>query len=231
MNLFKKFKVLIGESDKNFETWFGKSKLHSDGKPIKFYHGSGSDIHSFSHDHIGKGTDALGSGFYFTSNPEHANHYANNKETGGAVYPVHLKIVKPIDKNSTKSLTHSQVKNLITSAPDHHEKLNNFGDVSHEGYHKVLKAATDQYADIPVHRAFLMLHNDFYGNHHSDYLKNFTKHTGHDGIIEKNPDGHAVVVAFHPHQIKSAIGNRGSYSTKINKIDEECKLQLSKRVK
>jgi len=35
---------------------------------------------------------------------------------------------------------------------------------------------------------------------------------GHDGIILKNPDGSvAEVVAFHPHQIKSAIGNRGTY--------------------
>jgi len=37
---------------------------------------------------------------------------------------------------------------------------------------------------------------------------------GHDGIILRNSDGNiAEVVVFHPHQIKSATGNRGTYDT------------------
>ena len=52
---------------------------------------------------------------------------------------------------------------------------------------------------------------------------NRIKSAGHDGIMHHDKDGNLQeVVAFHPHQVKSAIGNRGTYDPKnpdITKAD------------
>lgn len=69
---------------------------------------------------------------------------------------------------------------------------------------------------IPVH---ISLKNPYYWPEHKGMLadtKEIEKLTkklkvmGHDGIIV-NTNGRDEYIAFHPHQIKSAIGNRGTY--------------------
>jgi hypothetical protein len=55
------------------------------------------------------------------------------------------------------------------------------------------------------------------------------KAEGYDGLIAGNPkdlkktgwDGSTQIVAFSPNQIKSATGNRGTFSRKSNRIDEQ----------
>lgn len=221
MNLFQRY-TLIRESTENFKKWFGKSVLHTDGVPHKYYHGTGDDIKAFSHDHVGKGTDAHGSGFYFTNKPDTAAHYAGANDSPNKspnVIPVHLKVTKPIIHDSEKSFSRDHVQKMIMSAPDHHESLRNFGDVDHEGYHKVLRGAVDSYAELPKLHAMNALHNDFYSGHTPELLKNITKITGHDGVMVKNDD-HVIVNVFHPNQIKSAVGNSGKYSKKSDNITE-----------
>lgn len=221
MNLFQRY-LLITESTENFKKWFGKSILHTDGKPHQFYHGGGDDIHSFSHDHVGKGADAHGSGFYFTNKPDVASNYASGDGKGTKspnVVPVHLKLTKPIDPESKKTFSRDHVHKLLTSAPNHHEALQNFGDVDREGYRKVLRGAVDSYAELSKMHAMNAIHNDFYRDHTSELLKNVTKITGHDGVMVKNDD-HVIVNVFHPNQIKSSVGNRGTYSKKSDNITE-----------
>jgi hypothetical protein len=106
-NLFSKVKLLI-ENQENFKKWFGKSVLHDNGKPHTYYHGTGSDISKFSHDHIGKGIDAHGSGFYFANKPETASHYAGTSDDKKSpnVISVHLKVTKPIHHDSDKTFSH-----------------------------------------------------------------------------------------------------------------------------
>lgn len=224
MNIIEAYKEI--QDNTNFKKWFGKSIFHTNGEPHTFYHGTDSDIKAFSHAHIGKGVDQLGSGFYFTNNPEVAHSYTDKsgQESGGNIMPVHLRVEKPIRTNDEKPFTSLQIQKLITSAPDHHEKLQNFGDVSYEGYHKVLRGAVDAYSDIPKHKAIHSISNDFYGNHHSEFLKNLTQHTGHDAVIDARPaaGGNIVVNIFHPNQIKSAIGNNAgsAFSKKSDNITE-----------
>lgn len=225
MNLLEKYLKLKEsiEPSEHFKKWFGKSVLHDNGIPHTFYHGTGSDIHTFSHDFIGKGNDSHGSGFYFTNKPDVASDYATPHDTTNKspnVIPVHLKVVKPIIQDTNKEFSREHIRRLIVSAPDHHDNLNNFGDVSHEGYNKVLNAAVDGYSGIPKMNALHSLHNDFYNGHASELLKNITSITGHDGVIAKNGD-HTIVNVFHPNQIKSKIGNNGNYSKKSNNITEE----------
>lgn len=212
------------QDNTNFKNWFGKSVLHTNGKPHTFYHGTASDIHTFSHDFIGKGNDQFGAGFYFTNKPEVASDYTNSKPNPQAqnVIPVHLRVEKPIYTQDTKSFTPLQIQKLIVNAPNHKEALQNFGDADYEGYHKVLKRAVEGYSGIPKHQAIHSISNDFYRGNDSAFLTNLTKHTGHDAVIDNHPasDNHVVVNVFHPNQIKSAIGNSGDYSKKSNAINE-----------
>jgi hypothetical protein len=215
--------LLIIESE-NFKNWFGKSVLHTKGAPHTLYHGTDSDIAAFSHDHIGKGNDEHGAGFYFSDDPKLASNYTNHGKDGGNVIPVHLKVEKPIYTHEDKPFTRTQITKIIASAPNYKDSLANFGDVDFEGHYKVLQKAVDQYEDIPKHRAIHSLKNDFYQSKASEFLTALTKHTGHDSVIHKpHKDLATIVNVFHPNQIKSAIGNSGEYSKYSSKINESRK--------
>lgn len=61
----------------NFKSWFGKSVVVEDGKPLTVYHGSLKEFDEFDSSFSQVFGD-LGAGFYFTSNPEEASeNYAN----------------------------------------------------------------------------------------------------------------------------------------------------------
>lgn len=210
----------------NFKKWFGKSILkHDDETPMTFYHGTDKDFPEFSYQHVGKGADAYGSGFYFTNKPDVASHYSHTKgDSGQNVLPVHIRLEKPIvaETDDQTPFKRDHIKKLIVNAPDHKESLMNYGDIDYEGYHKVLNSAVDSYAELPKINAFHAMANDFYRGHDAEYLQNIKKHTGHDGVIVKNGD-HTIVNVFHPNQIKSAIGNIGTYSRRKNSLTEEIK--------
>lgn len=188
---------------------------------MHFYHGTSSDFSKYDYAHVGKGNDAFGSGFYFTSNPEVANMYATSKDGHPNVHRVFLKVENPIyaNENDETPLKREHIKKIITSAPDHKESLMNFGDVDYEGYNKVLNRTVDQYADSPKLHAMYALNNDFYQDHTPHFLENMKSITGHDAVIFKDQN-HTVVNVFHPTQIKSAIGNVGKYDTTKHNITE-----------
>lgn len=212
--------------NEDFKSWFGKSVLHTDGKPHTFYHGTGHDIEKFDHKYIDSGNDAYGSGFYFTNKPDVASDYATkDKYKSGNVIPVHIRLENPIHTNSGKSLSRNHIEKLIRSAPEHEESLSNFGDIKYEGYHKVLKSAVDQYTSDSKFHSMNKLHNDFYSGHPDKFLKNFTKITGHDGVIHTEGD-HIIINTFHPEQIKSAIGS--GYSRNSDKLVESMDSTLNK---
>lgn len=210
--------------NENFKQWAGKSKLkHKDGSPMKFYHGTDKDFDAFSYKHVGKGTDAHGSGFYFTNKPEVASSYASSKGNEGQhVLPVHLRLENPIEAETDDEtpFKRDHIKKLIMNAPDHKDSLGNYGDIDYHGYHKVLNDAVDSYTELPKINAFHALANDFYRGHDAEYLQNVKKHTGHDGVIVKNGD-HMIVNVFHPNQIKSSVGNNGNYSKEKDTITEK----------
>lgn len=188
-------------------------KAHGMNPDKVWYHGTGHDIKSFSHEFVGKGNDALGSGFYFTENPHVASGYAggaehdlqkkemDNSNVAPNVLPVHLKLTKAV--SHTKPLTRVQIGKIIKSAPNYKDSLYNFGDIDYEGEHRVLNDAVNSYKDLPSDRAMNYLHNDFYQGHAGEFLTNFVKHTGYDHIMNDNAEGDRTVVVFHPSQIRS----------------------------
>lgn len=220
------------EGIRNFHRWFGKSKtVDEHGRPQVMYHGTSSDIPKFNLAHTGKGTDQQGSGFYLTNNPELASHYSyasseynhnKNSEKTPNVIPTYVSIKKPLNINSEKPLSRSHVIRLIQNAPNHEETLgDNWGDIPTEGYHRVLKTAVDSYSDIPAYHAMNSMHNDFYDGHPEHFLKSFKKITGHDGVITDNQNGTQIISVFTPNQIKSSIGNKGSFHKKKDELTEQ----------
>lgn len=99
-----------------FWEWFGNSSaVDSEGRPLVLFHGSTADIVEFE---PSRANDKMYSGgtndtIFFTDNPEVAASYAGRRTSmtglsetfsaGGSVYPVYLKITKPLKLSARKN--------------------------------------------------------------------------------------------------------------------------------
>ena len=206
-----------------FKEWFGNSKVvDENGDPLVMYHGGGSN-EGFAHEFIGAG-NALGPGFYFTSDPVTANMYADRQNVGGAVKPVFISVQNPmiVDTSSVtpKRLPISTIESLVTNSPRANPPTQqSASQQAHTA--QTVKAAIAEYSNISELDAFFKIGNEFYGqgfndtsNHFKSYLTNFTALTGYDGVIRRGPVimSRVIVSAFQPQQIKSAIGNSGAFN-------------------
>jgi len=208
-----------------FKKWFGESQVKDENNiPKVVYHGTGGDFSSFSSDfmYAGEGASQSGSGFYFTDNPESASNYAAlaaQKGLPGNVMPVYLSIKNPLKidfrtgevSGADITLTRQQVKKIIMSVPDikgPDSPLMNFGDIEYEGFANVLRDAIDAYAGS---NNLAALRNDFFGDNHDLWLRSLAAATGHDGAVSITDNGDHHWVAWFPEQIKSAVGNVGTF--------------------
>ena len=192
----------------------------------RVYHGTTKDFGSFSHKHqySGEGGSHSGSGFYFTDNPESASRYSMMRgESGANVMPVHLNIKKPLHfdweqgetTGANLKLTPAQVKSIMLAHPkirdENESPLTNWGDIRGAAFHKTLNDAVKSYAGSSMLAA---LRNDFFGDDHERWLRALHKATGYDSGTTITPTGERHYIAWFPEQIKSAIGNRGTYDPK-----------------
>ena len=199
--------------------------FNQDGTPRVFYHGTGADFGSFSHESMysGEGGSHGGSGFYFTTDPESASNYAmlaRQKGGSGKVIPVHLSLKKPLPiswehgevMGADLTLSPAQVQKIILAHPNirstEESPLLNFGDMAREGFNKVLNKAVKSYAG---YNNIAALRNDFYGDDHGRWLKALHDATGYDSAVQELPNGQKHFIAWFPSQIKSATGNEGTF--------------------
>ena len=164
----------------------GKKKFLEPSKvKERLYHGTNKNIRSFSHKLIGTQSGNrgfFGRGFYLSGDPDVANSYADT--TGGNVMPLHVSLDNPLvikDKISYKA-AHALNHALET-------------DAFKPGMQK---------EHVKDGLSMTMLDNPDVADMMTDKLIG----RGYDGVVYGN---NREVVAFHPHQIKSAIGNRGTY--------------------
>jgi Arc/MetJ-type ribon-helix-helix transcriptional regulator len=198
-----------------FKRWFGSSRVVDEkGEPLVVYHGTEQDFEKFSSLRGGKNTDAQSGklAFFFTNEPTTAGDYAG---IGGG------RTVKAL-KEKVDQLERIAQRTNRNSDWDKHD----------EAYQEYENAALAE-GDIPegtnVLPVYLSLKNplvkDFGGEEYreesyADLIKQ-AKRAGHDGVIfkntidpgdEKNKQVVDVYGAFSPTQIKSATGNRGTFS-------------------
>jgi len=171
-----------------FDNWFGDSVVREEsGAPLRVYHGSDASFTAFdANAERSTGTDAPG--FFFTDNQNVAAGYGDN------VMQTFLKMEVPLtfdfDGRSTirldgETLTPSQLVKKISAIRDGSEDVDSEGDLRAE-----LEDAGWDYLSPEI-----------------------------DGLVLRNIDDSMTAggepathyVAFEPTQIKSAVGNRGTF--------------------
>ena len=181
---------------------------------ITAYHGTCADFDKFSYDFAGKGTDQIGSGFYFSSDPEEAKGYVEAKrdektgkrmeKTSPTLMKVELDIKKPLDVEKIVPVSTTKMRKLLMMAPDLEDALNNWDDVSSLGIHRVLEEALPNYVqvtrDVPLVKALFNVANDFFRGHVEAFNKAVTKVLGYDGVVVDHGN-RKHWLAFTPDQI------------------------------
>lgn len=192
---------------KNFHRWFGDSKaVDEQGRPQVVYHGTPHDFDKFDKNKIGDGYNRFGSGFYFTGDKKTFDVYSSGD--GGNVKPAYLSIKNP---QTSSAMSHDQIHNFFSALQD--KKFDNGYDATVD--HERIK----QHALSEPEHAFerLSSSNGVYISK-NDWHRGM-KSAGIDGVIQnvfKKPE----YVVHNPNQIKSAIGNNGSYDITNDSINE-----------
>lgn len=201
--MFMRIREIIVE---NFEGWFGSSIVKdARGLPIPMYHGSSSDIKEFS-------------GFvnWFSMSPKFASEYADLRDLqsgGGAnVTKAYIRAERPFDADvfGSKAVTIPEfVMEMVGQAQDRGVVINI------EEVKKLLdklRASAREEESGPHYS----IHNFWFetpmlfGSVGSDVIKKLFMVLGYDSI-KYTEDGEYTIGVFSSNQIKSAIGNRGSY--------------------
>ena len=199
-------------NNSSFKKWFGKSKIvNNDGTPMVVYHGTISNFNSFD---LEKATSE-GGVFYFSRNPDFkkgwdsksASGYASG--VGGNVIPVYLRMENPYVTGFTEELPEPP----LPLFPDIHDE-----------------EAFNQWDERQ--RKFDQKFNDdtFKTRYYKDAIRQ-AKRNNHDGVIFKyitddryhsdiwsHPSN--IYAVFNPNQIKSAIGNKGTFDSNKDDITE-----------
>lgn len=205
-----------------FKKWFGKSKVvDKSGKPLRVFHGTTKNFQAFDNTFIGHGNDENGVGFYFTDNAEWTHGYSAGE--GGNTVPVYLKIQKPLYWERQPEITNGQIRKFMFHAGNKHvaQYLRNNFDVDYMG----LEAAKAEYVSymegVDLLQASFSLFNELYEGtpKQGQFAEIFKTITGYDGVIVKRAQGTNYVV-FTPTQIKSAVGNKGTFKPRTSDISQ-----------
>jgi len=221
----------------SFKRWFAGSKIvDGSGAPLKVYHGTGADIDEFKYEFANRGRDQFGSGFYFTPDPTAASGYASERtisdepKLGGEqanVIPVYLAIKKPVHVNYGEAIEPAmsavQVRKIIQASPNLDDALTNVGDIQFEGRSAVLRQAVKLYEGADLLYQLTTLANDFYPRDVQAFNTIVRNVTGYDGVIGGENVENAIIVAWFPNQIKSALGNSGEFNSRSPKITASTK--------
>lgn len=192
-----------------FKAWFGDSQVVDEsGKPKVVYHGTPSAGFSTFDTYAGK-YGLMGSGGYFTESPSVASSYTSKGKTGiirrggtpqEAVYPVHLKIDNALDMDIA-----ADAAKWREAFPDYGAGVTD-GMTNEQAFREVEEAMMGEFPPIP----------DYEG---PEIIQSGIREMGYDGIthigggrVKTDGEKHRVWIAFDPTQIKSAIGNRGTFN-------------------
>jgi 2'-5' RNA ligase len=200
-----------------FRRWFEGSKVVDDeGNPLVVYHGTPSATFEVFGRVGARDGGFLGEGFYFTADPKWAGTFAEARiQKGGAslfstekpkhekakapaVLPVYLSIKNPLNLDS---LTTTRLREFTNQARAE-RGLEPLSDERWDKYAKAIQPVLDAGNPLQVSKAV----GDYLGS-----LSTMAGRAGYDGIIAKGIEGDTYL-AFRPNQIKSATGNRGTFS-------------------
>jgi hypothetical protein len=181
--------------DPNFRRFFGKSKVVDEyGEPLPVYHGTADMFDAFSDAKIGKGDPGfLGRGFYFADNPYVAETYSKLRSgPQERVIKAYLALNNPFNWGPKGLGVRGLVSEGARLPEDIHDEIARRTGVSGR-----VPLEDRPYAERDVSLA----------------VRELLEGRGYDSVIATDDfsDKPIEFVAFKPTQIKSAIGNRGTY--------------------
>lgn len=161
------------------------------------YHASNVKIAKFDYKFLNSGTgnQQLGSGFYFADTVDRVIQY------GKFIHTCKIKInSKKLENNQVRPLKYTQIRKIIQSAPNYKQTLaDNFGDVEHQGFLKVLNNTIQTYHNLNddnlMHTLFCFS-NDFYDGHDYYFNQVIYKTLGINCIYENQGTGTIYNVFF-----------------------------------
>ena len=203
--------------EKRLDSWLKNTHAWDGHKPMTFYHATTKDFNTFNTHGTGFAS-ALGMsfeverhGYFFAVDPKFAESFIRKPERpweykdGGRVLPVYLSVQNPIDLRDY---------NLSYMLRD---------EDTVEGFKQNDIDLWSIYRGIGEYQRWEL----FDGPQGGDFVENLQK-LGFDGAIitEEIPQGNEaksgeVWVAFSPNQIKSAVGNRGSFDLNRPELTKE----------
>lgn len=200
------------ETPSDFATWFADSKVvNAEGAPLVVYHGTRSAIDAFTVESQGRtfedvDVDVPREGFWFTDAPDNALWYAHKAkgDAGPNIIPVVLNLRNPfvygVQAHSDEGLS---------GLPSQHD----LEALGHDGI--VVQVAEDE-AENPAAEAMWALHTPVHGApvNWPEPLRN-----AYSALLDVPPAvKHTHYVAFHPEQIRTAVGLDLAIATDVNKV-------------
>lgn len=181
-------------------------------QPLRVYHGtSNGEINEFDPNRIGSNKDSgfLGAGFYFTDRPVVAGGYAESGHAERpAVVPAYLSIKTPFQWGPKGQGVRGLVMRGEPLPGEIHDEV-----IAKTGFH------FDPNAEIDFNDERRL----------SDAVRDVLVEKGYDGVIAHLGGKYHEYVAFSPNQIKSATGNKGTFSRESNDIRQASPVEQGKQ--
>ena len=167
------------------------------------YHGTPKDFQDFSYEYLGTNGTAEGFGFYFTSDKNIAEGYAE----GGILKKVNLDIKKPLNPIIFSISKPEFAIFLKTLDPTGEDYLSNWGESNYEGYDKILNTAVEGEFSGSDNDVDLISGVIQAAGGNAERIYKILKQTlGYDGIIVNKPSwgGNQIIyIVFDNNQIKN----------------------------
>jgi hypothetical protein len=172
-----------------FKAWFGDSKVvDKDGNPLVVYHGAAKGFTQFNPKKIGaRDPGFFGAGFYFTPDEEAAWSYASSASEADRTDEGKAKVIPAFISLQKPFIWDMEA-----------------GDGA-KATRQALQGMGIERSSVRGDSSALSTQNE------RRKFNDGMRVGGHDGVIVRDEDGIREVVAFSPTQIKSAIGNRGTF--------------------
>ena len=198
-----------------FRRWFGDSKVvDADGKPMVVYHGTGKDFSVFNAPMTWVSTD-----------PKHASMYAEatGDLRGGSpnVIAAYAKVERPFDADRDSDGGYMTIRQLVDSAiAQAAEQDHAVSDSDANHYRQAMQKTWNSLglddSLVDTHHHWSMI-----GRIGTINLRDMLQHMGFDGISYSENSGFngdliltKTFAVFQPTQIKSAVGNVGTFDPK-----------------
>lgn len=224
-------RVLSAEQQK----YFADSKVtDNDGNLLVVYHGTNNDFYTFDSGRVGKGIDQFGSGYYFTTNKDHAGVYGNRTIEG------YLNLKNPfiievgdnggtIDQFYRQPVTQSQAEKILKMHPDIYSTedspLGNYSERywTEGATESVIKEVAAQMDEIGM-----FTDNTMFGYYPNELNAAIKKVLGYDGIQVNYGKYEKYYIAWEQNQIKDVTNTSPTTAADIRyALSEEQQAKLN----